>query len=254
MTVRTDPSEPVRIAGPSGVEVTVDLPTENAVTTGQVASDGTVVFEGQQGDSHTAVQALGDGSTRFEVVLGSASAPSTYTFNIGGGALPVLRDDGGVDLSVPQSRGAFLDIGTIEAPWAVDAAGSPVPTYFTVAGTTLTQHLVLDENVVYPVVADPTFSVGWYFYLHFNKAETRTLANGGWGAAAIAGLCATGGAAGGPVVAAAMGATCLAYAGTIVYQAGVARNSSPERCLLIKFRVPNAGYYQIGNYLDSRCK
>lgn len=96
-------------------------------------------------------------------------------------------------------------------------------------------------------------ALAWYFYLHFNKAETRPIAGLIGGAATIATICTVGGAEGGPVVAAAMGAACLAYAGTIVYQAGVARNSSPERCLLIKFRVPNAGMYQIGTHRDLRC-
>jgi|GEM_PF-722980 len=254
LTVSTDPSDPVLIAGPSGYGVTVDLPIENLVAEGSVASDGTVVFEGRKGGSHTVVQALRDGTARFQVVLDSASSPSTYTFGIGGGSLPVLRDDGGADLLVSLDGGSTLQVGTIAPPWAVDAAGNTVETYYTVAGPKLVQHVVLTDGVVFPVTADPTFSVGWYFYLHFSKAETVTIANGGWGAATNSTICGIAGAAGGPIVAAAMAAVCLAYAGSIVYVAGVAMNSTPPRCLLIKFRVPNAGFYQITTYLDSRCR
>ena len=66
----------------------------------------------------------------------------------------------------------------------------------------------------------------------FDDAETATLASSGWAATGISAVCAlAGSAAAGSGGAAAAGAVCLAYAGTLVYQAGVAVNSSPARCV-----------------------
>lgn len=46
-------------------------------------------------------------------------------------------------------------IGTIEKPWAIDASGEMLETYFQIEGTQLTQVVVTNEETKYSVVADP---------------------------------------------------------------------------------------------------
>ena len=52
-------------------------------------------------------------------------------------------------------------VGSVDQPWAHDARGQQVATYFTAHGTTLTQHVLYPRSgVTYPVTADPNFH--WY--------------------------------------------------------------------------------------------
>ncbi len=56
-----------------------------------------------------------------------------------------------------------VEVGTVATPWATDANQAPVPTHFTVDGTTLTQHIKhTNTEYAYPIVADPKFSKTWY--------------------------------------------------------------------------------------------
>lgn len=47
---------------------------------------------------------------------------------------------------------------SIDAPWAYDAEGKPVKTYFEVSVDTLTQKVVPNSDTVYPIVADPNWA------------------------------------------------------------------------------------------------
>lgn len=48
-------------------------------------------------------------------------------------------------------------LATIEAPWAVDGAGKPVNTHYTLEGHTLTQTVEITADTTFPVVADPSW-------------------------------------------------------------------------------------------------
>jgi hypothetical protein len=86
------------------------------------------------------------------------------------------------------------------------------------------------------------------------RAETKTIATMGWGAAILSAACGYAGAALGAHVGAAVGvALCGAVAGLIVYRAGTAQNSSPKRCLYLQFTAP-VNPPASGTYKDSRCK
>lgn len=121
---------------------------------------------------------------------------------------PVLRADGGADLLV-EIDSIVVTVGAIEPPWATDADGHDVATHYTVEGNALVQHVAHGPGDAYPVTADPTFSLGLWAYLPFNRAETATIASGGWGATALTALCATAASPLGPVVAALMGASAV---------------------------------------------
>src|SRR4051812_19016256 len=79
-------------------------------------------------------------------------------------------------------------------PWARDAAGRRIPTYYKLDGTTLIQ--VVEHRAAgtsYPVVADPKVSIGLFeLTVTFSRSETAYIA----GKAADGGAAAVGAAVG----------------------------------------------------------
>ena len=81
-----------------------------------------------------------------------------------------------------------VEVGSIAAPWAVDANGKSLPTFYTYRNGVLTQHVDL-AGAAYPVVADPYVTFGVGVYVHLDPTDQRALSMGGVaGAAAIGGL------------------------------------------------------------------
>lgn len=80
---------------------TLTLPGK-ASATGQVAADGTVVYPASSGGVTTAIQAEADG-VRVQTISNGAGDPSSFKYAVGG-ATPILRADGGVDL-VSRAQG-----------------------------------------------------------------------------------------------------------------------------------------------------
>jgi hypothetical protein len=107
-------------------------------------------------------------SVRFAAVLESRqTSPGSWDF--GAGSELLVLPDGRV--SVAGSDGAF--IAGIDAPWAVDANGNDLETYYTVDGTTLTQHVEFTNETAFPVVADPTVHTSFgYWTVALNKTES----------------------------------------------------------------------------------
>ena len=69
---------------------------------------------------------------------------------------------------------------TIDTPWAKDADGKTIQTYYTIQGATLTQHIQHRvKGARYPVTGDPRVTTSWGITtIHFNRDETRDLAAG----------------------------------------------------------------------------
>lgn len=243
--------------GGLGEPVSIGLPGELVPGATGIAEDGSIVFEGADTSTDVVVQLLEDGA-RISTVIGDADAPSRYAYPLDGGTVPFLEEDGSVSLlqelevTLPdtgQTVTATAKVGTIAAPWAIDATGREVPTHYEVEGSVLIQVVEhVAEDTAYPVVADPQYSRSWFnSYIWFNRAETKTIASGGWGAATLTGLCT---AAGGPVA----GAVCGLAAGSLVYTAGVAENSSPKRCVALRMTSAIVvNYPSVFTYRDSRC-
>lgn len=160
----------------------IALPTEVDVSGGVVADDGTVVVEDDGNDVHAAVQALDDGSVRLQTVLESPDAPSTYTYTFSDDMELVLLDDGSVEVTETITDGMTTVVGLIDAPWAIDAEGTVVPTHYTVDGTSLTQHVAHSGDFAYPITADPTVSIGWGIYVKYSKTDVRRFTDGVGGA------------------------------------------------------------------------
>lgn len=200
-----------------GAAIPIGLP-DVANGTATAASDGTVVYEGNAVD--VAVQALEEG-VRVQTVLADTSAPTRFDYDLAG-SIPVIAADGSVGFAT--QAGLVL----IQSPWAFDARGVPVSTHYEVNGSTLTQ--VVDhtrEDVVYPVVADPTFITGSNAFfggrfgaVRFNRNETNQIAAGAGAATAALYVAQKFSAAFGPGVLAAITAADITAAAITGYALG----------------------------------
>lgn len=152
--VPVNAADPVTIDNGQGEPVEISLPEEIQVNDAQVADDGTAVYTGA--DAHVAIQTLTDGAVRLQVILENPQAPTTYTYDLGD-TTPVILDNGSIDLTKEIAEGVTAVVGTIDAPWATDANGTNIKTWYTIDNNTLTQHLTPSDDTAYPITADPTY-------------------------------------------------------------------------------------------------
>ncbi|MGO4300210.1 DUF4258 domain-containing protein [Leifsonia sp. RAF41] len=113
----------------------------------------------------TSVQDAGGGAYRALIHLESAAASGEFPFTFGPTVDLIGLEDGGVALR--DADGNLTS--TIAPPWAVDATGSPVDTYFSIDGNTITQHLRPTSATVYPVVADPFWIPALFVVAHLTR-------------------------------------------------------------------------------------
>ncbi|MFJ2543057.1 DUF2599 domain-containing protein [Microbacterium sp. NPDC087589] len=96
-----------------------------------------------------------EGSALFAIVIDDKHAPSQYRFDfdVPDGASATVQEDGSV--AFLAADGAF--VAGVAAPWALDNNEGDVPTWFTVEGDAVVQHVDLSEveSDEFPVVADP---------------------------------------------------------------------------------------------------
>jgi len=163
--------DPITVGGSTG-ELEVMLPTEFAGERAEVTESGDVVYGVSRDSSVGVVEATADG-VRLSTVINDASAPTSYAYGFGAGVSPVVLADGSAILH----DGGNVIVGVVATPWAVDANGASVPTHFTVDGTALVQ--VVDHvGAAYPVVADPSVSLGWKVYVKYSKSEVKAQVTG----------------------------------------------------------------------------
>ncbi|UDL82016.1 hypothetical protein [Corynebacterium uberis] len=88
------------------------------------------------------------------VLLAGPDSPREHVFDVDvpEGGQVVQRGDGGVDVVDASGR----VVSQVDAPWAYDALGRPVETYYTVdPDGRLVQHVDPGHETVFPVIADP---------------------------------------------------------------------------------------------------
>jgi hypothetical protein len=139
--------------------LSIDLPNANAAgVAGQVAP-GVVGYDAGNGSAN-AVQTTEDGGVRMLTIIDHPNAPTSYEYHVsvpGDNHIELLSTGGAVVLS-----GGGETVATVATPWAKDAEGAVVETYFTTDGHTLTQHVSHNvPGVAYPVVADPFWQTAW---------------------------------------------------------------------------------------------
>ena len=145
----------------NGPKLEVDLPNADHATPAQQIAPGVVAYDSGNGSSN-AVQANDDGSVRMLTVIDNPDAPTTYDYKVNvpdGGSVTLTPDGGALILD-----GTGQPITSVSSPWAKDAVGKQVKTYFTTDGQTLTQHVLHNvRGVVYPVTADPWWNpFSWF--------------------------------------------------------------------------------------------
>lgn len=189
VTVPLDPTEDVTIGDG---ELVLGLPEELAESAAEVTDGGDVVFLDEDVAVSGSVTPL-DGGVRIATVIESNNAPHEFSYPVEGAELE-LADDGSILLyrthDVVRATGEVDQVrlvdGYIEAPWAFDANGRQVDTYYEVADDTFTQIVVPDTATAYPIVADPT--AWWGMYWNISSANANRLAavlTAGSGVAAV---------------------------------------------------------------------
>lgn len=150
-----DSSEPVVVAG-GDTPLEVSLPAGTEAAVGERAADGTVVYQSSSDDIDVAVQVLGSGVVRIQTVIHDATASHEFEYSIGNGYTPVTAADGSVWAYRFDERGS-MDLYRIGEPWARDASGAAVRTRYEIRDNIVVQVVTPDVDVVYPIVADPTW-------------------------------------------------------------------------------------------------
>ncbi|ROR96344.1 hypothetical protein EDD28_0927 [Salana multivorans] len=156
--------------------IQVSLPAEAQVKDAVVSESGSVVYLADSPTSpDVVVEPLADGAVRVQTVIGSPGAVHRFTYEFGGDVKAV---DGERGIALVRTSGGVDEVvGEVAAPWAVAADGQTVETFYVVDGGNLVQVVVPSPDTVYPVVADPTVSLGWGVYVTFTKSESKTIAN-----------------------------------------------------------------------------
>lgn len=99
---------------------------------------------------------------------------STARYRLSLPAGQVARPGGSGGLLITDVSGRVF-YGAVRAPWAVDATGRQLGTTYSLEGGTIVQH-VDTRGAVYPIVADPWVSFGWFVYVNYSRSEVQTLA------------------------------------------------------------------------------
>lgn len=140
----------VAVKGQSS-EIRVTLPVSGGADS---ETDEGLVELSEDSSSSIVPVVLEDGSVAIHSVLNDANAPTTYdyAFDLPEGAVFELDlKTGGVTALNTDGTPALY----VAPPWATDATGAAVPTHYSVNGDTITQHIEVDANTAFPVVADP---------------------------------------------------------------------------------------------------
>lgn len=151
IVVRSDPEAGIDVSV-GDTEITIGLPNAGVASSAEEIGAGLVAFDNQDGSSTVPIVRDG-GELQIVTVIAEEDAPERYEYQ--------LELSQGVHLELlPDGRAVVVDsadeivVGLFEKPWARDAEGADVPTYFTVEGSTLVQ-TVEHAGASYPVLADP---------------------------------------------------------------------------------------------------
>ncbi|WIM68704.1 hypothetical protein QP027_04780 [Corynebacterium breve] len=115
-----------------------------------------VTPDDDQGNAET-IPVAGGQQTVFTIDSPESSHIRTFDLGLPDGAIIVERDG---FFFVEQDGQITIRISD---PWAKDANGNAVNTWFTTDGKTLTQYVEKDESAVYPITVDPRWTWGGCF-------------------------------------------------------------------------------------------
>ena len=220
--IPVDPARPIEVTTDvAGREISanITLPHGLDLAAAEAAEDGTVVYQSDN-DASVAIQTLESGDTRVQTVIPDRDAAHEAAFGMEG-FRAVIDSAGGAGFVQDSREGAFVPV---DAAWATDAAGAPVPTHYEVRGDQLVQIVIPTADTVYPIVADPTW--GWRnaaWGLTLSRSETASIKD----YAGASALCGT------LVRNQRLSIPCWGWAGYLQLQAATANNLRPKGCLHI---------------------
>jgi hypothetical protein len=152
-------------------DISVSLPDTGSRQEGKLIADGVVNFP-TDGSFSNAVQALPDGSVRMKTILDDTSAPEEFRYDISLKDGQVLKplDEGDAVILDEHGNGLVY----IAQPWAKDANGKEISTYYKFDNNVLIQVVDhKDRDIVYPVVADPWYQGSCASYVNAIWTEYR---------------------------------------------------------------------------------
>ena len=172
----SDPSTGVTIG--SGEEAVRVTPLRAAAASKKVPlGNGKGLYRGADGQTSTIIDPVDTGVRMASVSTDDGHGTQTFDYALGlpAGAGAHLTQTGAVE--VTRADGSALV--TIAAPWARDAAGTSLPTSYSLDGATLTQ-TVDTRGAVFPVVADPRIENTGFLGLQgvkiwFTRSETESM-------------------------------------------------------------------------------
>ena len=159
--IAKDVQEGITINNAAGTSIAMGLPSVDDSAEGILTESGTVVYVDDNSDYSVSAQMLENG-VRSLVTINDVEAGNEFSFDfdLPKGYSFELGDDLASRDSISDSIWIVNDegdiVGEICAPWAKDANGNDVNTYYKLEGNTLVQVLEYTEDTVFPVVADPT--------------------------------------------------------------------------------------------------
>lgn len=175
VTIPADPSDGLTLSGDAG-SLSIDLPFADQADDAVGEEPGVISYDNGNGSASVPV-VHSDGSLQINTILESASAPRRYPYTMEGRQV-TLGSGGGAIIS--DTTGHV--IATVDPPWAKDADGHDVTTYFEVIGDSLTQVIETTSATAFPVVADPKITIGWVYgpglYLNLTGGEMKAVAAG----------------------------------------------------------------------------
>lgn len=157
-------------AAPLTGVTSVDGISVKPATTPSGAKLDTFVQEHADGYAQFAVLDRGQSSARFDVDVPAGSRLKALPT----GEVVIIDDSDPKQVTIH---------GAAEAPWAVDALGKQLATTYRVVDGNTVEQVVDTTDAAFPVVADPKWSLGWYWtspvaYAKYSRSETYRIGFG----------------------------------------------------------------------------
>ncbi len=174
-TIPLDVSEPLTLQADGGAEILMSLPASSGMSA--VDADAAAVTHVLDDGSSILPLVRSNGVLQVLSVIPDDASPASFVYGLtaGEGSSLVALSDGSVELV----DAAGEPVAVVAAPWATDAAGKTIETWFTTDGGWLTQVVDLEAagDVTYPVVADPAASVTYTKYTATDVSKTYNWTN-----------------------------------------------------------------------------
>lgn len=147
-------------------DISIKLPNEAVGSDSNITKNGTVIYKNEEQPVSFAVQPINNNSfegVRTLINIKNNTAPKEYsfTFDLDEGSKLISDSEylgeefSSGEIFIVNSENII--VGVIDKPWAYDANGEAVETYYRIDNTnTLTQVVNFTNNNAFPIVADPS--------------------------------------------------------------------------------------------------